>query len=153
LRQAEKSFETGDYAKAAEAYEAYFRDNPSRKNQDRALFRLALAYSFPNNPAHDVQQAVRVLRQLISQFPQSPYALQAKVILSFHEEIERLSLDITQREDRVKLLSSDLDQLKREVDKLRADVRERETRIRFLSNELEQLKKIDMERRPPRPPG
>jgi DNA repair exonuclease SbcCD ATPase subunit len=152
LQQAEKSFQAGDSAKAAEAYEAYLHDHPAKKDQDRIRFRLALAYGFPDSPVHNPQRAMEVLKDLIALFPQSPYAPPAKMIMSLYGDLEKLNLDITQRQDQMKLLNSNLEQLKSEVEKLRAEIRERETRLKLLSNELEQLKKIDMERRPARPP-
>ncbi|MBI3950111.1 MAG: tetratricopeptide repeat protein [Acidobacteria bacterium] len=124
LQQAEKFFEAGDYAKAVEAYEAYLRDDPAKKDQDRVLFRLALAYGLPDSPVHNPQQAIAVLRRLIDLFPHSLYTPPARMILDLYGDVE----------------------------KLKTDVREREARIRVLSNELEQLKRIDLDRRPTRPP-
>ncbi len=121
----ERYFDTVDYAKAAEAYEEYLRADPSGPNQDRVLFRLGLAYSLPESPARDLPRAIRTFRRLIASFPQSPYKGEADLILA----------------------------LQAAADKLRVDVRERDDRIRALNNELEQLKRIDMQRRPPRPPN
>lgn len=152
FKQAETAFGAGDYAKAAEAYEAYLRGEGAKKEQDKVLFRLGLAYSLPTSPVHDAPQAIRALQQLVSLFPQSPYTPQGKVILNLQEELQKLNDDIVRREERLKVQDSDVEQLRKEVEKLRADVREREARIRQLNHELEQLKKIDMERRPSRPP-
>jgi outer membrane protein assembly factor BamD (BamD/ComL family) len=152
FKQAEKTFEAGDYAKAAEAYEAYLRGEGTKKEQDKVLFRLGLAYSLPTSPVHDAPQAIKALQQLVSLFPRSPYTPQGKVILNLQEEMQKLNNHIVEREERLKVQDGDLGQLRKEVEKLRADVREREARLRVLNHELEQLKKIDMERRPSRPP-
>ena len=116
------------------------------------LFRLGLAYGLPTSPVHDAPQAIRVLQQLVSRFPQSPYTPQGKVILTLQEEVQKLNDNIVRGEERLKVQDSDVGQLRKKVEKFRADVREREARIRQLNRELEQLKKIDMERRPSRPP-
>ncbi len=121
----EKYFESSEYGKAAEAYEQYLSESPAAGNRDRALFHLALAYSFLDSPVRDLQRAIRTFRRLVTAFPESPHRREAEVILSLQNSAERL----------------------------RADVRERDERIKALNNELEQLKKMDMQRRPPRPPG
>lgn len=125
FKMAEYHFEAGKYAESAEAYEQYLHDNPAGDNQDRALFRLGLSYSFPDSPVRDLQRAVKTFRRLVTTYPQSPFRREAEVILALQTSAE----------------------------KLRADVREREDRIKALDSELEQLKKIDMQRRPSRPPN
>ncbi|MBI3950961.1 MAG: tetratricopeptide repeat protein [Acidobacteria bacterium] len=177
--EAEQYFEAGDYARAAEAYEAYLRLNPSPANHDKALFRLALAYAFPDSPVHHWERAVELFKRVVSLFPQSPYKQQAELILYLQAEVDRLRLEINDRESQMKLQQSELDQLKknlgelqlklgeqegqishskaeqerlrREVDRLRSEVKEREDRLQALKDELERLKRIDLQRRPPRP--
>ena len=121
---AETHFETGHYANAAQAYETFLNRNPSAADQDKALFRLALAHAFPESPVHDPQQALQILQQLVSLFPESPYRPEAEFLLRLQGEIERL----------------------------RSDLSNREARIRQLTQELERLKQIDMQRRPSRVP-
>lgn len=125
FQQGEEYFASGKYAEAARAYDNFLRNNPPAENQDRALFRLAIAYAIPGSPIHNWQRALVLFKRVLSLFPKSPLALQADFILG----------------------------LQAEVDKLRADVREREDRIKQLTTELEKLKKIDLQRRPTRPPN
>ncbi len=124
LEMGEKYFEAGDYAQAAQAYDLYLRDNPSGPNQDRALFRLALAHAFPGSPVHDLPRANELLKQLVHLHTQSPFRAEAEFLLGLQDE----------------------------ADRLRADVSHRDERIRELTQELERLKRIDMQRRPSRLP-
>ena len=116
----EMYFRNGDYAKAAQAYEAYLRNVSSSANQDQALFHLALCHAFPESPVRNLPQAMIRLQQLVKRFPQSPYKRQAEFLLGLNGEVE----------------------------KLRGDVSKRDDRIRELTQELESLKQIDMQRRP-----
>lgn len=118
-------YEAGDYAQAAQAYQSYLRNNPSAANQDKVLFRLAMAHAFPESPVRNLPKAMQLLQQLVRLFPQSsPFKPQAEFLLRLQEEVERL----------------------------RANISERDERIRELTRELERLKQIDMQRRPSRPP-
>lgn len=121
----ERFFDGGEYGKAAEAYEQYVNTNAPAPNQDRALFRLGLTYSFADSPVKESQKAVRALRRLVSTFPESIYRREAELILALQTASERL----------------------------RSDVREKDERIKTLNAELERLKRMDMRRPPPRPPG
>ncbi len=120
---AEQYFDSGDYANAVRAYNTFLQQNAAAPNRDRVLFRMALAYSFPESPIRSTPRATQLLQQ-ISRLPDSRYKAEARLLLRLQEG----------------------------ADKLRADVTKKDERIRELTEELEKLKKIDMERRPSRPP-
>ncbi len=138
FQQGEEYFESGDYARAVEAYEKFLTGNTVDKNQDRALFHLAISYALPGTPPHDIQKGMTVLKQLVTLFPESPLKPQAQFVLDLQGEIEKLRTDGKEKEERIK------DRNER--------IREQDERIKRLTSELEKLKKIDMERRPSRPP-
>lgn len=173
FQRAEAYFRAGDYAQAARAYEAYLSHNPSPSIQDRALFRLALAHLFPQSAVHDPKRATEILHHLVTRFPESPYAPEAHLILGLQADVnnlrayvnERLSeiqrlqnevhnlrSELDARQSEARRLREDIDRLRQEVEMLRSELRAKENRLRELQNELEQLKRIDIERRPPRPP-
>jgi tetratricopeptide (TPR) repeat protein len=108
----EEYFRNGDYAKAAQAYEIYVRDDSSPNNQDQALFRLALSHAFPESPVRNMPQAVSLLQQLVKRFPQSPFKPQAEYLLSLQGEAEKLRTDVSKRDDRIKELTLELEKLK-----------------------------------------
>jgi tetratricopeptide (TPR) repeat protein len=116
----EKYFDAGDYANAAQAYQTYLRSSASSPDQDRALFRLALTRALPGSPVRDLPQAMSLLRQLVTRFPQSSLRPQAESLLGLQGEIDKLQTDVGKKDDR----------------------------IRELTQELERLKQIDMQRRP-----
>lgn len=120
LEIGDQYFESADYAKAAQAYEVYREKHPDDPHQDVALFRLALSYALPEGPHRDLSRAMKLLSIFVQQFPQSNLRPQAELLLGFQKDIDRLHTDISKRDER----------------------------IRNLSLELEQLKKIDIERRP-----
>ncbi len=124
FEMAEEYFETGDYASAVDAYNAYLRDTPSASNHDKALFRLAMSHALPGSPVLDLPQAMELFGRLAGEFPQSPFTPQAEFLL----------------------------RLQAEVDQLRSDLTTRDERIRALTQELERLKQIDMRRLPARSP-
>jgi hypothetical protein len=120
FESAERSFQAGDYRQAIQTYETFFKTTPKSKDSDQALFHLGLSRALANDSTRDLRQAEAAFRRLIAEFPQSPYRSQAEWILG----------------------------LQGQIDKLRIDVKERDEKIRRLSEELHKLKTIDMQRRP-----
>jgi hypothetical protein len=124
LELGEMNFRLGNYPKAIKAFEAYLSANPNAKSRDQALFHLGLSRALAVDSSRDMRQADAAFKRLISEFPKSQYKDQAEFILGFQVQIDKLKLDLKEREDRIKKLSE----------------------------ELQALKDIDLQRRPSRPP-
>jgi tetratricopeptide (TPR) repeat protein len=118
----EADFYAGKYQQAALSFESFLDANPESENRDQALFLMALSRALAGDSVRNQRQSEAALKQLISEFPDSPYRKQAEYILGLRTRIE----------------------------KLEADVRERNKMIKELSEELKRLKQIDLQRRPTR---
>jgi hypothetical protein len=105
LEQADKAFDAGNYPEAARGYEAYLQREPSGDLRDHALFHLALSCAMPSNPNPDWTKMAAVLKQLVDQYPGSPFKPAAAVILA-------INADNQKRELRIRQLSTELDKLK-----------------------------------------
>ena len=120
--EAERHFATGNYRRAAAAYEKFLHAFPRTPERDRALFHFGLSLALSGDD-RDMLNTEIALRRLIDEFPQSPYLSSAELIIDLKTRIERLQSEV-----------KDLDE-----------------RIRQLSDELNTLKSIDLYRRPSRP--
>ena len=119
---ANQAFASGSYDEAARGYEEYLRSTPTGGEQrDQALFHLALTFALRPSAAPDWQRANTTLKQLIEEYPNSPYKAPANLILSLRSELDQATLDTKQREQRIKQLTTELDRLK----KIDADRRKR----------------------------
>ncbi len=178
---AEKHFKAGEYIGAAQAYESYLKANPKPPDRDRILFRLALSYALAGGEPENFRKAQNLLRTLFTQFPDSPYKAETEYILSLHADIDRLRVDVREKMDRVheqdeiiqqqarsidekdktildrEKTLKDKDRILREKEKVLNErdkaLEEMEDKILRLTEELERMKKIDLQRRPSRPPG
>jgi len=113
LESANHAFETGNYLQAARYYESYLRRSESDEFRDAALFRLGLIYASPETPIRDWVRATAFLRQLVSDFPGSPLKAPADLILSLYSEVAQLRADTQTRDQRIKQLSTELENLKK----------------------------------------
>ena len=102
---------------------SFIKNNPESEIRDRAFYLLGLSWGLAGNSAQNQRESENAFRQLIAEFPESPYRDQAKYILDLNARINRL----------------------------RAAVAERDESIEKLSEELNRLKEIDLQRKPTRP--
>lgn len=121
LDQADRAFTSGSYDEAARAYENYLRLTPSGGQRDQALFHLGLTYALRPAPATDWQRAAATFKQLIDEYPDSPFKPPANLIVSLHSGLDQAAADSKQRDQRIKQLTTELDRLK----KIDADRRKR----------------------------
>ncbi|HLH32282.1 MAG TPA: hypothetical protein VKY31_13845 [Terriglobia bacterium] len=116
----DRAFAAGNYDDAARGYEEYLRAN-TKDQRDHALFYLGLCYALRPSGTTDWTRPSSVLKELVDQYPNSPYRAPAGLILSLHSDLEQLSADSKQRDLRIKQLTTELDRLK----KIDADRRKR----------------------------
>ena len=138
LELANNNYEAGRYSEAALAYQAYLDENPKAADRDQMLFKLGIAYALAGNTPLDLTKAQTQLRTLVIEYPRSRYKPEAEYILSLQADVEKLRLEARDRDERIRARDG--------------MIRERDEKIRRLTQELERLKKIDLERRPSRPP-
>ena len=121
LEEADRAFASGNYDEAARGYDNYLRATTSGGQRDDALFHLALTYVLRPAPGTDWPRAIAALKQLLEEYPESPFKSQANLILSLRAELDQTAADSKQRELRIKQLTTELDRLK----KIDADRRKR----------------------------
>jgi hypothetical protein len=135
-------FQQRRLVEAEAAYKTYLGSQPSAPRQtERALYHLGLIYSLPDSPLYDPDHAQEVLQRLISDHGQSPYALQASLILALQLQIDRLREDLTSQSDRASRLLGLLSQLETEAVQAESQMDEQEDRAQRLVVEIARLKK------------
>jgi uncharacterized small protein (DUF1192 family) len=178
---ADQFYDSGEYLDAAQAYELYLKENPEAGDRDRAMFRLALSYALAGGEPENFRKSQNLMRTVYTQFPESQYKKTIQVILSLQTDIDRLRVDLSEKSGQIKELSESLeikdrtiaekiqlaqdkdkvllqkDRVIRDKEKIITDrdkaLEELEDRILKLTQELERMKRIDLQRRPSRPPS
>ena len=148
-----------------------FSSDPSLRNNEHALYRVALIYGTPGRPTYKPDSARVLLTALLSRFPETTHRDEAVARLALLDQ-----LVTTQRAAEVRAhdLEARIDALTRETQSLRAradsgvsqsdslraaiktletERKERDEQLKALRLELQQLKEIDLKpRTPARPP-
>jgi hypothetical protein len=116
LEDASRAFAAGNYDDAARGYENYLRVTPSGGSRDDALFHLGIIYALRRPPAaepNNWKAASALFRQLLDEYPHSPFRAPANLILSLRAELDNGAADARQREQKIKQLTTELDRLKK----------------------------------------
>ena len=113
LEEANRQFASGRYDEAARAYENYLRTTQFGEQRDAALFYLGLIYVLRPGPAADWKRAFATLKQLVQEYPGSPFTAPANVIVSVRTEWLKTGARVTQRDQIIKQLTTELDRLKK----------------------------------------
>ncbi len=111
LRRAAADLRAGDVKDAADIYQAYL-STPNAPNRDEAAFRLALINFSQEAGLRDNRQAFNLLERIPKEWPDSPYASQARHLLWVHRELARLRSQVESQQTELKQLSDALNALK-----------------------------------------
>jgi len=78
-REANDSFNQGDYTTALEKYEAIIANAP--EEGDRILFEMGVVYAYPKNPQKDYPKAIDCFQKLLREFPESEYRHDSQMMI------------------------------------------------------------------------
>ncbi len=140
-RQADDLFAAGEYAQAAQAYEAYLESDPDfTPAVSRALYRLAVTYGSSSSALYDPERSLALLQELLSGDPDGEYSLAARVMLQQQKEIVSLSAVMTSRRDLIQTLIEDLARLQDDLSRTESEIGEKNETVQALSVRIEHLR-------------
>ena len=125
LAEAEAAYSRGDFPRASSAYEAYLQtkpqalQSPQAPQPDAILFHFAVSQSLSNVSVKETA-STETFKQLIKDFPNSPYSSSAQRILVGRDNLARSQ---------------------------QSELKKKDDAIRELTDQLNQIKKVDSERR------
>lgn len=90
LLRGQKLFIQGDYEGSLKQYKEVLSLSANRTPADEALFNMGLIYAHPGNPKRNLATSLSVFQRLMKDYPQSPWAEQAKIWAELFQENETL---------------------------------------------------------------
>lgn len=130
----ERSFESGRYGDAMEAFE---RDSALQR-QEEPLFRVGLLRATPDRPYYDPERARELLGRLLDLHPTTRFRAYAEGLLSLIDRVEAVST-------RVATLETRLAETRDRADSLRVERREAVARADSLEAELADAEELEAE--------
>lgn len=112
IEEADILFEQGQYVEAARRYQIMMEDESSPQ-PERTKFRLGMIYLLPQTGLHDLRKATGILSEVARDYANTPWGLLARHVLSLDREVQALRSERKVKDDRIKLLTTEIEKLKR----------------------------------------
>jgi tetratricopeptide (TPR) repeat protein len=110
LLHGQKLFIQGDYEGSLKEYKEVLSLSANRTPADEALFNMGLIYAHPGNAKRNLATSLSVFQRLMKDYPQSPWAGQAKIWAELFQENETLKQVI----EKSKQVDIEIEERKRE---------------------------------------
>jgi outer membrane protein assembly factor BamD (BamD/ComL family) len=152
MRNAQQLLSQGDYDGSVTEYERALGLAHHRSPADMALFKLGLIYCDPQNPKRDDQKGIVSFTELLSAYPESQWATQAKIWLAVLEEKQRSKQEIEKSKQAIEKSDQEIERLKQlversrqEIEKSRQEVEKSKQDVEKSKQALEKATQVDIE--------
>ena len=91
FQRARIHFEQGNFEAALEENQKILSSSGKTTSKDRALFQIGLIYAASRNPKRDLDKSLSSFSRLVKEYPQSPFADEAKIWIDLLQENQKLN--------------------------------------------------------------
>jgi hypothetical protein len=110
-----------------------------------ALFNLGFVYCYPPSPYHNQSIALQYFEDIIKEYPQSPWALQAKAWGEVVKKCMATEASLQQLKSKVRAKEMTIRELRRRIAESKEVDIEMDRREKELHEQIERSRKIDIE--------
>src|SRR6266542_3503819 len=107
----------GDYDASLKAFQSVLLMAPDKPPADAATYNIGLVYAHPQYSRRDLQKAIGSFNRLITRFPGSPWAEQAKIWVGVLNEAEDSKQAIESSKQVIERARLELEKSKQEIEK------------------------------------
>ena len=141
VRLGDRYFDSARYVEAAAAYEEYLKQGiESRDDEALMSYRLGLIYAREDSSLFDPHRSAEMLSHSLELDKNSPYSLEAGVLLNLQKDVLDLRKEVTDRKARIETLFSELSGLQEQVEKAEGQAGVREKKVEVLSKQIGDLR-------------
>lgn len=115
LRAGDRAFEMGDCRQALVAYSRILNEGLPTRHLDRVLFQAGLCVAQSGSASFDRERARQYLTRLVRAYPQSPWALPARLLLERDEQVHQLERDLRDAQQLIARNQDEIAELERQL--------------------------------------
>ena len=112
---------------------------------DQVLFNIGLIYTDVENPQRDLGKALSSFRTVLKEYPQSPLAEEAHVLVGVLQENQKLGQMVQQFKQENEELSQAVQKFKQENEKMSQAVQKFKQENQELNRVIEKFKQVDID--------
>ena len=145
ILRAKRLFDLGDYAGSLEETQKILSRPPKDDSRDQALFNMGVIYAHVENPQRDLGKALYSFKAMLQEYPQSPLAGEAKVLVGVLQENEKLSQVFQKGKQKNEELSQAVQKFKQENEELSQAVQKFKQENEKLTQVIQKFKQVDID--------
>ena len=145
LQGAQKSFDLGDHAGLSQENQKTLSRPAENDPGDQILFNMGLIYTDVENPQRDLGKALNSFRTVLKEYPQSPLAEEAHVLVGVLQENQKLGQMVQQFKQENEELSQTVQKFKHENEKMSQAVQKFKQENQELNRVIEKFKQVDID--------
>jgi len=131
-----------DYDASLEEYERVLSMTQDRSPADAASFNIGLIYAHPQNPKRDHEKAIASFNRVITHYPHSPWAEQARIWVGVLGEAEKSKQEIEKSRHEIEQSKRAIEKSNREIEKSRQVIEKSKQEIEKTRQEVEKSKQV-----------
>ena len=142
----------GNFDASIKTYQSVLAMAEDKPPADMASFQMGLVYAHPKNPGRDLHKAFGAFAQVVSLYPNSPWAEQAKIWMGVlqesqesQREAERSKEAIERSKDEIEKNRMAIEKSRREIERSRAELEKTKQEIEKTRQVIEKSKQVDIE--------
>lgn len=142
----------GDFDGSIESYQNVLEKAQGKPPADVASYQMGLTYAHPDNPNRDLEKALNSFSSVASDYPQSPWAEQARVWVGVLKQAQESQREIAKSRQAIERSKQEIERnraaierSKQEIDKSRAELEKTKQEIEKSRQVIEKSKQVDIE--------
>ena len=145
ILRAKRLFDLGDYSGSLEETQKILSRPSKDGSRDQALFNMGLIYACVENPQRDSAKALYSFKAMLQEYPQSPLAGEAKVLVGVLQENEKLSQVFQKVKQENEELSQEVQKFKQENERLSQVIQKFKQENEKLTQVIQTFKQVDID--------
>jgi hypothetical protein len=142
LATANEMLVRGDFDGSLRTYQSVATAAQEKPPADVAVYRMGLVYAHPQNPQRDLHKAQASFWQVVSAYPESPWAESAKVWIGVLEETEDAQRDIEKSRQAIEKSKQEIEQNRQAMEKSKQEIERSRFELEKIRQEIEKTKQV-----------
>ena len=138
-------FLRGDYSGSLKVFEGVSQLAKDQPPADEAAYNIGLIYIDPQNSKKDRAKAILSFNRILSDFPASPWAEEARIWIGVLNEADTMRQELERSKQIIEKLTQEVEVSRQTLEKSRQEVENSRQEIDKIKQIIEKSKQIDIE--------
>jgi tetratricopeptide (TPR) repeat protein len=145
LASGDQLLSRGDFDGSLKAFESVAEIARDQAPADVAWYKMGLIHLYPRNPKKDRHQAIGSFSRVLSRFPESSWAEQAKIWVDVLNEAESSTRDLEKSQETLETARQEAERNRHALEKSKLEIEKSRQEIERAKQIIEKSRQVDIE--------